>query len=110
MYTSGTTGLPKGMMRSHASILGNHRDRERRLQSTDRDVFINYLPLFHIFGYVDGPLGSMFTGYRQVLLESFNADETLDVVERERGAWSIRRPAAISRSACRASSSPGRRS
>lgn len=85
MYTSGTTGFPKGVMRTHVSMIDNHRDRLRRLQMTERDVFINYLPLFHIFGYVDGPLGSMLAGYRQVLTESFDPDETLDLVARERG-------------------------
>ncbi len=85
MYTSGTTGFPKGVMRTHASVIRNHVDRMRRLGSTERDVIINYLPLFHIFGYVDGPLGSMVAGYRQVLMESFDPGEALDLVEREGG-------------------------
>lgn len=85
MYTSGTTGFPKGVMRTHASVIRNHVDRMRRLRSTERDVIVNYLPLFHIFGYVDGPLGSMTAGYRQVLMESFDPHEALDLVEREGG-------------------------
>ncbi len=86
MYTSGTTGFPKGVMRDH-SIVPSLFDRYRRLQTTERDVFINYLPLFHIFGYVDGPLGSMLNGYRQVLTDTFDADEALDLVEREGGTF-----------------------
>ena len=84
MYTSGTTGFPKGVMRNH-SIVPSLFARYRRLQTTEHDVFINYLPLFHIFGYVDGPLGSMLNGYRQVLTDTFDADEALDLVEREGG-------------------------
>ena len=84
MYTSGTTGFPKGVARDH-SLIESLVDRHRRLAVTERDVFINYLPLFHIFGYVDGPLGSLMAGYRQVLTESFDADEALDLVEREGG-------------------------
>jgi fatty-acyl-CoA synthase len=84
MYTSGTTGFPKGVMRDH-TLLGHLEDRYRRLQSTERDVLVNYLPLFHIFGYVEGLLGPMLVGYRQVLTETFDPDEALDLVEREGG-------------------------
>jgi fatty-acyl-CoA synthase len=84
MYTSGTTGFPKGVARDHG-LLESLVDRYRRLGSTERDVFINYLPLFHIFGYVDGPLGSLLAGYRQVLTEGFDPHEVLDLVEREGG-------------------------
>ncbi len=82
MYTSGTTGFPKGVMRDH-TILAHLADRYRRLQSSERDVFLNYLPLFHIFGYIEGPLGSTLTGYRQILTDTFDPDEALDLVERE---------------------------
>jgi fatty-acyl-CoA synthase len=84
MYTSGTTGLPKGVARDHG-LIGNLVERHRRLRLSERDVFINYLPLFHIFGYVDGPLGSMMVGNRQVLTERFDPDEVLDLIEREGG-------------------------
>src|SRR5262249_50439355 len=82
MYTSGTTGFPKGVMRDH-TLLSHLIDRYRRLQSTERDVFLNYLPLFHIFGYIEGPLGSMLVGYRHVLTDTFDPDEALDLIERE---------------------------
>ena len=38
-----------------------------------------------VFGYVDGPLGSMMVGNRQVLTETFDPDETLDLIEQEGG-------------------------
>ena len=82
MYTSGTTGFPKGVMRDH-SLLRSMLDRHARLGITERDVIINYLPLFHIFGYVDGPLSTLIGGHRQVLTETFDADAALDLVERE---------------------------
>jgi len=83
MYTSGTTGFPKGVMRDH-SLLRNQRDRVRLMEASERDVMLNYLPLFHIFGYSDGPLLSMFAGNRQILVRTFDADQGLDLVERER--------------------------
>lgn len=84
MYTSGTTGFPKGVMRDH-SLLRSMLDRHERLGISERDVIINYLPLFHIFGYVDGPLSTLIGGHRQVLTETFDADAALDLVEREGG-------------------------
>ncbi|MGH7332128.1 MAG: class I adenylate-forming enzyme family protein [Candidatus Rokuibacteriota bacterium] len=84
MYTSGTTGFPKGVARDHG-LIESLVDRQRRLGMTERDVFINYLPLSHIFGYVDGPLGSMMVGNRHVLTQGFDPDEALELIEREGG-------------------------
>ena len=83
MFTSGTTGFPKGVMRSH-HLLRNQCDRMERLAITESDVVLNYLPLFHIFGYVDGPLLSVMAGSRQVLTGTFDPDECIGLVEAER--------------------------
>ena len=83
MFTSGTTGFPKGVMRSH-HLLRNQCDRMERLAISESDVVLNYLPLFHIFGYVDGPLLSVMAGSRQVLTGTFDPDECIDLVEAER--------------------------
>lgn len=82
MFTSGTTGFPKGVMRHHG-FLRNQSDRIAHLESTESDLMYNYLPLFHVFGYVDGPLQSVMTGNRQILAETFDPDKCLDSVERE---------------------------
>src|SRR3989304_819138 len=42
------------------------------------------LPLFHLFAFSEGMLTSMLTGARQVLTESFDAAESLELIERER--------------------------
>ena len=83
MFTSGTTGFPKGVMRNH-HLLRNQCDRMERLAITEADVVLNYLPLFHIFGYVDGPLLSVMAGSRQVLTPTFDPDECIGLVEAER--------------------------
>nr|XP_024379414.1 long chain acyl-CoA synthetase 4-like isoform X3 [Physcomitrium patens] len=54
MYTSGTTGEPKGVLLSHANILCaiigyDHFLRERGQQQTEKDVYYSFLPLAHIF-------------------------------------------------------------
>ena len=71
MYTSGTTGFPKGAMHDHA-IIRNLVDRAFRIAITPADTIMMYLPLFHLFGFSDGALMSMIAGARQVLTETFD--------------------------------------
>jgi fatty-acyl-CoA synthase len=82
-YTSGTTGFPKGVMHDHA-IVRNVIDRGSRMGITGADTILMYLPLFHLFGFSEGALMSMVTGARQVLTESFDAAQSLDLLARER--------------------------
>ena len=82
-YTSGTTGFPKGVMHSHIMIR-NVSDRANRLAITEHDTIMNYLPLFHAFGFTEGLLTSMVSGARQVLTATFDPEESLELIERER--------------------------
>jgi fatty-acyl-CoA synthase len=83
MYTSGTTGFPKGAMHGH-QIIRNVTDRAFRLALTEQDVIMMYLPLFHLFAFSEGMLTSMVSGARQVLTEGFDADESLALIAGER--------------------------
>src|SRR5207247_10618923 len=79
MYTSGTTGFPKGAMHGHA-IVRNLVDRAFRMAITPADTIMMYLPLFHLFGFSDGALMSMVTGARQILTETFESRATLGLM------------------------------
>jgi fatty-acyl-CoA synthase len=70
-------------MHDHA-IIRNVVDRAFRMGITPADVIMMYLPLFHAFGFTEGPLMSMVTGARQVLTETFDPAESLALVEQER--------------------------
>src|SRR5262249_13763240 len=83
MYTSGTTGFPKGAMHCHA-IIRNLIDRAFRMAITPADTILMYLPLFHLFAFSEGALMSMVTGARQVLTEAFEPAECLALAEQER--------------------------
>ena len=83
MYTSGTTGFPKGVMHNH-NLLRNVTDEANRMGMTPRDVILMYLPLFHAFGFYEGPLMSMLVGARTVLTTSFDPEESLKLIEQEK--------------------------
>jgi fatty-acyl-CoA synthase len=83
MYTSGTTGFPKGAMHCH-KIIRNLVDRAFRMAITPADAIMMYLPLFHLFGFSEGMLMSMVTGARQVLTETFDPQEVLALMAQER--------------------------
>jgi fatty-acyl-CoA synthase len=83
MYTSGTTGFPKGVMHNH-NILRITTDSINRMGMTPNDVVLMYLPLFHAFGLYEGALMAVQAGSRMVLTETFEAGEALRLIEQGR--------------------------
>jgi fatty-acyl-CoA synthase len=83
MYTSGTTGFPKGVMHNH-NIVRTVIDKANRMGVTPRDVILMYLPLFHAFGLYEGPLMIMVTGARMVLTTLFDPAQALALIAQEK--------------------------
>ncbi len=85
LYTSGTTGKPKGAELTHHNLSSNVEvAREDLLELTPDDVVFGGLPLFHSFGQNVGLNATISAGASLVLLPRFDAGEALQVMS-ERG-------------------------
>ena len=83
LYTSGTTGNPKGAMLSHHNIAENAKQVTEVLHTTENDVFLLAVPFFHCFGCVMGITGAITWGASMVPMTVFKAKEALELVEKE---------------------------
>jgi len=84
-YTSGTTGVPKGVLLTHRNLINNAYLISRTLQFTERDRLCCPVPLYHCFGCVMSTLVCIVSGMALVLpAPQFDALATLEAVEAER--------------------------
>jgi long-chain acyl-CoA synthetase len=84
LYTSGTTGTPKGAELTHAGLDRNLRIVvEDLVQITETDVIMGCLPLFHVFGLTCALNTSVAAGALVTLVARFDAQTVLDVIEHD---------------------------
>ncbi|HXA28446.1 MAG TPA: AMP-binding protein [Candidatus Angelobacter sp.] len=81
MYTSGTTGTPKGALLSHANLLAGAAALRLAWRWTERDRLILALPLFHAHGLAVGLNGTLLSGAQAVLLPRFDSAAVLDAAQ-----------------------------
>ncbi|RLD11424.1 MAG: hypothetical protein DRI44_03625 [Chlamydiae bacterium] len=82
IFTSGTTGKPKGALLSHKAIMHNARMCVDGLESQEKiECFVGVLPLFHAFSASACLMQTIFTGGRLLLIEQF---QPLDVLKQMR--------------------------
>jgi acyl-CoA synthetase (AMP-forming)/AMP-acid ligase II len=84
IFTSGTTGRPKGVMMAHAPTLRLYSEWCDLAGAREGDRYLIVNPFFHIFGYKAGCIASMIRGMTIVPVPVFDIETVLDLVERER--------------------------
>ncbi|WAH36209.1 class I adenylate-forming enzyme family protein [Alicyclobacillus dauci] len=92
MYTSGTTGTPKGVIGTHLGIVQNIRNFQSILQTTHEDRTLISVPLFHVSGFVADFLHMMLTGGAAVLMYTFKTQHFLELLECEKITYLVTVP------------------
>ena len=84
-YTSGTTGLPKGVMLTHHNVVNNGQFLAQGFHYTESDRVVVPVPLFHCYGCVIGTMSVLNTGATIIFPNwTFEARATLQAVHEER--------------------------
>ena len=84
-YSSGTTGLPKGVMLTHANLIANILQVDAAGHYIDgEDTTVAFLPFFHIYGLTILVLMSLWAGATVVVMPKFELEPYLALVERHR--------------------------
>jgi fatty-acyl-CoA synthase len=84
LYTSGTTGFPKGVVITPKILFWNSINTTMSLDLTSHDVTVNFSPFFHTGGWNVLLTPFLHRGATTILLPKFDADQVLEILEKEK--------------------------
>ena len=84
LFTSGTTSQPKAVVGSHRARVWTGIRNAERMRITEKDVLLNPLPFCHEFGGFTIPSHAILCGCKMVIMEVFNAQRALELVDEHR--------------------------
>jgi len=94
LYTSGTTGLPKGACVSHRAMLARNMVVRAEYSLSVDDAYVSWSPLYHI-GALDPALGALVSGGKVILVDGYDPSRLAAIVASERVGWLILMPGAL---------------
>lgn len=83
VYTSGTTGSPKGAMLSHKNLISNITQFTKVIPFGPKDRVLTVLPMFHCYGWLVTVLAPLYTGGEAVILRTKSPMAIIHAIERE---------------------------
>lgn len=94
MYTSGTTGLPKGVMHSHNTVMWMIFTMNATSEIHYRDRYLNSMPLFHV-GALAPVLGCVYAGSTLVIMKAFDPGQSWELIGKEKITSTLMVPAML---------------
>ncbi|WP_243681768.1 AMP-binding protein [Vulcanisaeta souniana] len=81
-YTSGTTGIPKGVMHSHGTMWASTLNAAVWYNIAPSGIVLTVLPMFHVTGLVHSVLVPLYAGSTMVLMTTWDRETVVDAIER----------------------------
>ena len=94
LYTSGTTGLPKGALISHRAEMARNMVLRVDIGARESDGFVAWAPMFHM-GSTDQVLGALMSGATVYIVDGFDAEAIVSIMERAELGWMLLMPGSI---------------
>lgn len=94
MYTSGTTGLPKGVMHTHNTVLWANLTISATSDFRQGDIYLNSLPLFHV-GALSPVIACVYGGASVILLRAFDPKLSWELIRDEKVTITLMVPAML---------------
>jgi len=86
LYTSGTTGLPKGALISHRAMIARSAVFGSELGIRPDEAYVAWAPFFHMIS-TDTALSTLVRGGKVIIIDGFDADQIIDAVISDRIGW-----------------------
>ncbi|MFC4322289.1 fatty acid--CoA ligase family protein [Litchfieldia salsa] len=84
LYTSGTTGKPKGAMLTHKNLYSNAKDTAEYLAMNEDDRIITTLPMFHVFCLTVALNAPLMSGATMIIMPQFSPAEVFEIAKKHR--------------------------